>query len=142
MWLKCSQSGSYPWDSRAPLPPAAGCGGVLCSGLFHHGQPLLPPPSLLEESHVKPDGYTPPSLLRAEGDICFGSRGSTVEMVWQHQEESPEEAGSLCCSSLRCLCSGAVVACVLQHVEVRGQHLRVSLLLLLRVLELIRSPGL
>lgn len=111
MWLKCSQSGSYPWDSRAPLPPAAGCGGVLCSGLFHHGQPLLPPPSLLEESHVKPDCYTPPSLLRAEGDICFGSRGCTVEMVWQHREESPEEAGSLCCSSLRCLCRGAVVEC-------------------------------
>lgn len=30
-------------------------------------------------------------------------------MVWQHREESPEEeAGSLCCSSLPCLCRGAV----------------------------------
>lgn len=76
---------------------------------FHHGQPLLPPPSLLEENHFKPDRYTPPSLLQAEGDICFGSWGSTVEMVWQHREESPEEAGSLGCSSLWCLCRGAVV---------------------------------
>lgn len=30
-------------------------------------------------------------------------------MVWQHREESPEEAGSLGCISLWCLCRGAVV---------------------------------
>lgn len=71
------------------------------SSITSRGKPLLN----LTATHL-------PLCYRAEGDICSGSWGSTVEMVWQHQEESPEEeAGSLCCSSLHCLCRGAVVEC-------------------------------